>query len=244
MKKIIKTLFVLGLAMTSIACKKDSEEPVIPGSNYELTPDGKTLVRWNVDISSLDMQADKNLRNVTRIEESVFSRWGQLTSIKFPDNLESIGKDAFQATSITSVVLPTNITRIEEGTFALNPKLKTVSLNEGLKFLGYAAFAGCTSIETIKLPSTLAVISSRAFERTGLYDITIPKSVTKIEAQAFFKSSSLTAITFESTTPPVLEENVFGYITPLHIYVPASSVDAYKAVPSLANYVSIIKPKP
>lgn len=252
MKKMITFVALLCLGVVATGCKKDKgEEPTVNPADYQLSADGKTLIKWlNPETTSLNMQDDVNLRQVTIINEGVFERFGNLSSVKLPDNLEIIGKDAFSSTSITSVEIPKKITRIEEATFALNTKLSSVTLNEGLRFLGYATFAGCTKLEAITLPSTLSVISRRAFERTGLYTIAIPKSVTKIEPLAFVRSSSLTSITLEAQTPPLLEfdketnSDAFYDVPIARIYVPATSVATYKTAEGWKNYADKIFPAP
>lgn len=248
MKKIIKTVFVLGLAITSIACKKDADEvekPLYQPTDYQVSADGKTLIRWQKsDISDLDMQGDVNLRKITVLKESIFSHWGQLKEVKLPDNLEVIEERAFENSGVTSIEIPKKVTRIESITFRGAQKLRSLKLNEGLRFIGSAAFYDCLALDNVQLPSTLVIISSGAFVRTSLYEITIPKSVTKIGQGAFFGCKSLTAITFEGQEPPVLEDKIFEETSLSHIYVPANSVDVYKALPALQKYVSIIKAKP
>jgi hypothetical protein len=54
----------------------------------------------------------------------------------------------------------------------------------------------------------------------------------------------MTSITVNATTPPVLGANVFDGTNDCPIYVPASSVNAYKAASSWRYYASRIQAIP
>ena len=59
--------------------------------NYDLSGDGRTLIKWkNPNTTSLDMQADNELRKVNTIGEGAFKEHKHLQSITFPDNLKEI----------------------------------------------------------------------------------------------------------------------------------------------------------
>ena len=71
--------------------KKD-DAPTIKTSNYELSNDKQTLIRWfNKETLSLDMQNDPELQNVTRISSRAF-QGGSLNQIVLPNHLKEICK--------------------------------------------------------------------------------------------------------------------------------------------------------
>ena len=77
---------------------------------------------------------------------------------------------------------------------------------------------------------------------SALTSVIIPSSVTSIGQSTFYGCSSLASVTVEATTPPTLETNVFnGTSENLVIYVPAGSVDAYKAANRWSDYASRIQ---
>ena len=85
--------------------------------------------------------------------------------------------------------------------------------------IGNSAFYGCSSLTSV----------------------TIPNSVRSIGEEAFYECSSLTSITCEATTPPTLGSyNNLSSVTA--VYVPAESVDLYKAAPNWNYYSNIIQP--
>ena len=79
------------------------------------------------------------------------------------------------------------------------------------------------------------------YDCSGLTSITIPESVTRIEDRAFYGCNGLTSLTLLSATPPTVSYQTFEGSYP--IYVPAQSVEAYKAASGYwSNYVGRIQP--
>lgn len=93
----------------------------------------------------------------------------------------------------------------------------------------YNVFEGCTSLTILNIGDNVQNIPAFAFLGcTGLTSITIPSSVTSIGSLAFSGCTGLTSIYFEATTPPSIGSSIFPDYTNFIIYVPQSSVDAYK----------------
>lgn len=79
---------------------------------------------------------------------------------------------------------------------------------------------------------------------SGLTSINIPSGVTSIGLRAFYNCSSLTSVTVEATTPPTLGVNAFYSTNNCPIYVPAASVDTYKAASGWSYYAARIQAIP
>ena len=73
--------------------------------------------------------------------------------------------------------------------------------------------------------------------------MTIPSSVTEIGYWSLAANSNI-SITCESTTPPKTRGSIFYSNYNGIIYVPAQSVDAYKAADGWSTYASNIQPIP
>ena len=154
----------------------------------------------------------------------VFKLCSALNRIDIPrSGYTSIGTDSFRnCTNLTSIILPSGITSI-----------------------GGYAFMGCTNLTSINVPSGVTSIGENTFnDCTGLQSIDLPSTLTDIGMQAFYGCSHLTSIICRATTPPTLGAlalgNVFARCT---IYVPAESVDTYKAASgwsARANYIQAI----
>ena len=68
--------------------------------------------------------------------------------------------------------------------------------------IGLSAFSGCSSLTSIKIPSSVTSIEGGAFsDCSSLTSINIPSSVTSIEACAFSGCSSLTTLTVDANNP-------------------------------------------
>ena len=112
-----------------------------------------------------------------------------------------------------------------------------------------AAFSYCTELTNVVLPNNIQYLNNEAFEYcTSLTSIVLPESILGMYMYVFGNCSSLTSVTILATTPPATHygsstmfsntpiENGTGYI-----YVPASSVDAYKAARGWQDYASQIR---
>ena len=157
-------------------------------------------------------------------------------------SVTSIGYDAFAGCSLTSITLPASVTSI--GDFAFwNCSLTSITLPEGVKSIGDNAFNGCSSLTSITLPEGVTSIGYSAFWGCrSLTSITLPEGVKSIGDYAFDRCS-LTSITCHAVTPPTIDSNTFvGADKGIPVYVPAGSVEAYKAATGWSefrNYVGI-----
>lgn len=75
---------------------------------------------------------------------------------------------------------------------------------------------------------------------SSLTQISIPSNVASIASRGFTGCSSLTAIHMASEVPLVIIKGVFDNTNNCPIYVPAGSVDTYKAASVWVNYADRI----
>jgi hypothetical protein len=96
----------------------------------------------------------------------------------------------------------------------------------------------CLNFRYTSIPSSVTEIPTQCFYNCdGLSDIELPSSVSGIGNSAFAECSGLFSVTVLSTTPPTLGTNVFYNTNAnLKIFVPANSVDTYKAASGWSNY--------
>ena len=146
---------------------------------------------------------------VTVIGDDAFNSCEGLTSVTFPESLMTIGDDAFSCCyGLASVAIPDGVTTIGEYAFKVCDGLTSVTIGNGVTSIGDWAFDSCTSLVSLAIGSGV--------ESIGDY--------------AFHLCLTLTGITCHATTPPAVGEDTFRDIErTIPVYVPASSIEAYRA---------------
>lgn len=116
---------------------------------------------YDVDITVPDTIDDLI---VTAIDYGVFRGITDLKTIKLPDTLKTIGKNAFSRCSgLTSINIPSSLTSIEESAFSDCSSLTSIVIPDGVTKLNSGCFAGCTSLAELKIPASVTVIDRNLF---------------------------------------------------------------------------------
>ncbi len=117
----------------------------------------------------------------------------------------------------------------------------------GVTEIGDNTFKGCLNMTSITIPANVTSIGESAFNTCeSLTTVTIPSSVSSISNSAFLACTKLTSVTCEATTPPTYVPDNYGVgiffnTNDCPIYVPAASVDAYKAAEGWSTYADRIQ---
>lgn len=170
-----------------------------------------------------------------------------ITSINIPSGTTTIGYSVFNGCShLTSVTIPNSVTTIGENAFYNCTDLNSVTIPDSVTTIGTSAFQNCGRLTSVTIGNSVTTIGITAFYLcNGLTSITIPDSVTSIGERAFRSCTSLTSIVCLATTPPTIGSNTFQSVpTTCPIYVPAASVDTYKAAniwSTRADYIQAIQ---
>lgn len=154
-----------------------------------------------------------NLNNVTKYGSYVFCNCAFIGELIIPEGTSEI-PDAFfinyqECANLTHVVLPNSLRRIGADAFSGQKKMcKNIVFPEGLILIGKSAFAGCSQIPSIELPSTIQMISQTAFSR----------------------SYNLSNIVCNAVEPPAVMQGAFNGVAKdnFTVEVPAQSVTRYK----------------
>lgn len=148
--------------------------------------------------------------------------------------------------AIISIKLPQGVTGLGVNAFYNCIKLTTVTLPDKVTSIGDNAFSICSALESIDLPEGVTSIGEHTFQDcSALTSITLPEGLTSIESNAFWDCTALTTVTCQATEVPDLGNYVFVNTPKLaNIYVPAGSVDDYKAATGWSAYENIIQAIP
>ena len=155
-----------------------------------------------------------------------------LIKIEIPDNITSIGREAFYSTHLKNLVIPPTVTNVQDGAFGKCQylenvemttgdgtegtcgfgefafgycyKLKNFTMREGVIDISTRMFEQCASLESFRIPSTCETVGMFAFSLCyELHSVTIPVGVRMIGYRAF-NNSGLTDLYLLAKTPAEL----------------------------------------
>ncbi len=168
------------------------------GKTYPVTEINGNTFLTEVEITSVKIPA-----GVKTIGDYAFQGCTAMTKVTFAENgnLETIGAYAFGQTAIAEIEIPASVKTLGEQVFNGCNKLTNVTFEKGSKLetIGNSAFSTC-AIAQITLPSGLKTIGDNAFAGQPLRGIKIPASVTSIGTGVFSACESLTSVTFEKVS--------------------------------------------
>lgn len=137
------------------------------------------------------------------------------TNTVIPNNVITIGEDAFNGRSLTTITIPESVTTIEEQAFYGCSNLSSITIPSSVTTIGYAAFSECSNlpvVNNIRYADTYLVevvdptqslyqikegtrfIGDFAFFQSELSSISIPESVISIGMDAFAQCPNLMSI--------------------------------------------------
>ena len=107
-----------------------------------------------------------------------------------PNGLRHIGRYAFSHSWIETLVIPESIEYIPEYAFNWADRIQTVEFPENLKLIGEQAFSYCRHLKEVIVPDKTEYIGRAAFSNCNeLESITLPDSITYISNLAFSSTS-------------------------------------------------------
>ena len=176
-----------------------------------------------------------------------------------PNTITSIGDYAFYyvfrlGDNSVSIVIPNSVKSIGDYAFYYCTTLASVALPEGLTSIGQFAFYDCFDLANINFPNSMTDIGQYAFYFCrSLKSVVIPDNVTSVGSCAFYNCFSLESLTIGSGVQTFgwnVFENTYDLKTVIckivevpyvqfsfsgtafadaTLYVPAESIEAYKA---------------
>lgn len=196
---------------------------------------------------------------VTKIS-SGFKGNTSIISVSICEGVYKIMYYAFEnCSSLTTVRIPKSINYIDSAAFDGTKAIKEVHICD-LDAWCYINFQNGTSnptatsgiadlylngeiITDLVIPKSVTKISANAFRSLrSLNSVVIHNAVTIVYSYAFYGCLSLKEVTVEATTPQQIDASIFLRCDNLQaIYVPAESVETYKAATNWSAYADKIK---
>ena len=168
-------------------------------------------------------------------EEDTLGKLSRVVSVTIGDCITAIGDYALDRETISSVTMHSGITSIGAGAFE-HTSITAISIPSGVTAIGSSAFQACTGLTSITFPDGVETVTlSVCQDCSALQTAVLGSSVTKIQDRAFMNCSSLQSVTVNAVTPPTMvgydmaAGKIFENTNNCPIYVPAASVEAYKA---------------
>ena len=221
------------------------------GSCYNLTrltiPEGVTSIA-NRFFSACSALTDVILPDsVTSIGINAFSYCSTLANVTIPNEVTSIGNAAFSGCySLTNIEIPDSITMIAGELFNNCSALTSLTIPNNATDIGALFCTNCYNLTSLAIPEGVTSIGNTAFSGcTSLTTVTIPNTVASLGSNTFASCYSVSEYHFLSATPPTIQSSTFsGISSDCIIYVPAASVEDYKAAANWSAQASKIQPEP
>ena len=178
--------------------------------------DKQTIIKINGEEKkfngNLDMTSIKIPDTVTSMGDDVFKECQALKTVDLPDSLTSIGSQAFyKCPELSAISIPDSVTEIGSSVFFGCASLADVKLPAGLTSIPNTMFQDCNNLKEIKIPETVESIGMYAFMNcTGLESIVLPPNVTRIGMYAFRSCTSLKSAEFLNKDTVFQSPSPFG----------------------------------
>lgn len=173
-----------------------------------------------------------------------FQSCSSLREAHFPSNLQTIGNSAFSGcTSLETITIPDSVTEI--GKYAFN---RTKYLNTPTNWTNQAIYIGLHLIKVdpmyvgaFTVKAETKTISEEAFKDcTMLTKVTLPSSLTEIDADAFYGCTGLSEVEYDGDFDQWLgiyfandHASPMNYATKLHIALASKDVVLHEGITSI-----------
>jgi len=174
--------------------------------------------------------------NITLVGTGAFQAISDLNTITLPSCCVSIGEKAFYQSGIT--VLP-NLNYITSllGTavFRECKSLTSITVPGNIHVIPENCFYDCTNVTSLTIEEGVSTLGKYSLKNVNIAQLVLPSTISQLNDYSIYGSTKFTTIKCLATSVPTLNSNnKNSSIT--KIYVPASSVDSYKAATNWSYY--------
>lgn len=160
--------------------------------------------------------------SVTIISDYTFCGCSNLTSIKLPNSLESIGESAFQSCmALKEISIPDSVKSIKDFAFMGCSSLDKINFSTKLTSLGISVFKNCTAIKEISLTGTFSEIPESTFSGcSALTKIIIGNNIETIGKMAFSNCENLKEVVFPANLKFIENKAFYNCRNMIEMYLP------------------------
>ena len=205
-------------------------------------PNSVTKIDQSAFLGCTDLESITIPNSVTVIGDYAFNECSSLESITIPNSVTEIGERAFwECSSLTSVTIGDGVTKIGKGAFWECSSLASVTIGNSVTRIGESAFLSCKNLKSVTIPNSVTRIDKWAFAGCySLTSVTIGNGITRIGEEAFGECKSLMSVTCLAEKVPNTHISAFDDTPFGTLYVPAASVNAYKAAKPWSDFERIL----
>ena len=175
---------------------------------------------WGAPFYSSPLTTVAIEEGVTEIAGRMFYNQKGIMNINFPSTMKEIGANAFEGTSLKTVLFPSAVEYIGDHAFGDIVTLTSIDVGSNL-VTGKNAFYGSKNLVTINLKSGARKIVDGFLANTGITEFVVPEGVEEIGKDAFSSNEQLTKIILPSTLKTI-GERAFSNTSLKEIVFPAS----------------------
>lgn len=191
--------------------EEGTQQTVYPSSSYELSADGKKLLKWNGPETEIDLGKDPVLAKVTDIDDRAFFNNEYVEKLTLNEGLTFIGNSAFHGLGkLTTLNLPSTLTFMSIYNFTACKRLKDISVAEGNTVYSTAdgvlfmkegdglqiVLCGEAKTGEYIFPANIKSVGWNAFYFCdGITSVKLNNGLERIERQGFYDCKNLKSIT-------------------------------------------------
>lgn len=183
---------------------------------------------------------------LTSIGKSAFCNCDSLGLLNIGNKVDVVGVSAFQGCQrLVEVIIPNSVTLIGDHAFSNCDGLTNLIIGSNVKTIGSYAFSTSIKITSLTIPNSITSIGDYAFSGcSGLTNLSIGSGVNSIGSSAFGDCIGLRKI-YSNTISPVVAGPYLTLMWSVDksaciLYIPAGSLDSYKAAKEWQEFKSII----
>ena len=123
---------------------------------------------------------------IKQISDDTFYGCLSLDDIIIPENVTTIGNEAFNGCEkLNKITFPAAVTKVGSGAFGKCKTLSAIFFPDSVNILGSYICSECSALKKVRLPAQITSIPVGMFEKSGLEEIYIPKTVVSVGKKAF-----------------------------------------------------------